>query len=183
MKPVNERKMHVLHVLAEHNHIMLCPEPRWWNFPPWSVILSRATRICPTVYANRRAGDLSESEKDLWHNRSTGYLLVVSVWSCVCVSQYVDILDQFPLTVVSVTLSLMFHHQGCEGWFLIWLLTAQFSYQAIAFPESLCLDLRPQAEHQTWRFKWLRNGLLSIYTDGLCLGCVLLMSICRFVNR
>lgn len=140
------------------------------------------TCICLTVYINRQAHFLSESEKDLWHNSSTGYSLVASVWLCVHVCQYVDILDQFPLTLVSVTLSLMFHHPGYKGWFLIWLLTAQFSYQAIlhTYPLCLCLVLRPQAVHQPPRFKWLQNGLLSINTDGLCSGCVLLMSICCF---
>lgn len=43
-----------------------------------------------------------------------------------------------------------------------------------------CLALRPRAVHQTWILKRIRRGLLSIYTDGLCLDCVLLMSICCF---
>lgn len=90
--------------------------------------LVSTTHICLTVYRNRQDQDLSESERDLWHNNSIGYSLVVSMWSCVCVWQNVDILDWFPLTLVSVTSSLMFHHHDCEAWFLIWLLAAQFSY-------------------------------------------------------
>lgn len=76
--------------------------------------LVRSACICLIVYTNRQ-------DQDLWHKSSTGYSLVVSVWSCVCFWQYVDILDQFPPTLVSVTLRLMFHHLDCEGWFLIWL--------------------------------------------------------------
>lgn len=110
------------------NHIV--SGPRRWNFPLRSVW---STCTCMPVYTHRREQDLSESEKDLWHNSSAGYSLVVSVWSCVCVWQYDDILDQFSLTQVSGTLRLMFRHRDCEDRFLIWLLAAQFSYQAIPY--------------------------------------------------
>lgn len=112
-KLVHEREMHVLYVLAEHNGITLFQGPVM-EFS--SQVRNRVwpTCICLTVYTNRQDQDLtrSESEKDLWHNSSTGYSHGVSVWSCVYIWQYVDILDQFPLTLVSGTLSLIFHHQG-----------------------------------------------------------------------
>lgn len=148
--------MCVLYVSAEH-----CFEAQVMESSSQASHLAWSTRNSLTVYAKRQDQDISKSETDLWHNSSTGYSLVVRVWSCVCVCQYVDILDQFPLTLVSVNLSLMFHHLG---WFLIWLLTAQFSYKAIlyAYPVFLCLALRPQAVHQT---------------------CVLLMSLCCFCQQ
>lgn len=87
----------------------------------WSI------HICLTVYTSPQDQKLtsSESEEDRCHNSSTGYSHFVSVWSCICIWQYVDILDQFPLTLVSCTLSLIFHHQDSWGWFLItnWLLS------------------------------------------------------------
>lgn len=128
---------------------------RWWNFPLKSVILSDPPASA-RLFTQTDKIRTSQKVRKTWHNSSTGYPVVVNAWSCVCVCQYVDILDQFPLTLVSVTFSLMFHHQGCEGWFLIWLPTAQFSYQAIqyAYPVFLCLALRPQAVRRTWRFNY-----------------------------
>lgn len=69
-----------------------------------------STCICFTVYINRQDQVLSESEKDLWHNssRPNGYSLACEHVVMRVIWQYVDILDQFPLTLVSVTRVLCF---------------------------------------------------------------------------
>lgn len=139
------------------------------DFPPrWVILVDQP--VFAWLFAHTHSTRSHHKVIKSWHNSCTGYSHFVSVWSCVYIWQHVHILDQFPLTLVSGTMSLIFHYRGLEGWFPI------DQWRLNFLPELFCLPgiytslslLRPQAVHQTWWFKWLQRRLLSIYTDGLC---------------